>query len=457
MAFNELTLNEQPGEVGVTSDLARYVADLSLSDVPERARRIARLALLDLYAVSLAGSREEPLRILAAQILEDGGAPRSTLIGLPGKASPAQAALFAGTASHVLDYNDIHMLVPHPSISVVPALLALGEATGASGEAVLVAYIAGYEAICGMAQLLAPHLYDRGWQASAVGAIGSAVACAKLLDLDAHGIEQAMAIGAAQSCGIQGNSGSMLKPLNAGFAARAGVTAASLAARGFVGNRAILERKKGFIELYANLTLPDARLAGAPEGWHLYRSLFKRHACCFMNHAPLEAWDELRRRHHLHADEVESVRVTVEGTMHRIVFTPPPTTGLQAKLNLRFCMAMAMHGVETSSPASFDQAVVERSELHASAERVSIDIDDTLPPTQAGVLVACRDGRQLQASADVGVPCEDLDLLTRRVHDKARLLLTGLLADQTEPLIERFGNLHRLAKIADIHPQIGAT
>src|SRR3954471_23983458 len=92
-----------------------------------------------------------------------------------------------GTAGHVLDYDDTYLPgIAHLSAPVAPAALVLGAHEGATVDDVLAAYADGFEAMGALAAAGHPALYDRGWHPTAVcGAIGAAVAAARLLGGDA--------------------------------------------------------------------------------------------------------------------------------------------------------------------------------------------------------------------------------------------------------------------------------
>ena len=62
------------------------------------------------------------------------------------RCSPVDAALINGATSHALDYDDVHLLIGHPTAAVLPAVLSIAEAKGRSGMDVLRAFIAGYDA-----------------------------------------------------------------------------------------------------------------------------------------------------------------------------------------------------------------------------------------------------------------------------------------------------------------------
>src|SRR6266851_8715587 len=112
----------------VTMELAERASATRYADLPDDIRTLARQCLLDWLAVTLAGSREELSRILADQAIEEGGRPAASLIGRDAKISAQQAALVNGAASHALDYDDVNMAMGgHPTVPIVPALLALAE------------------------------------------------------------------------------------------------------------------------------------------------------------------------------------------------------------------------------------------------------------------------------------------------------------------------------------------
>src|SRR5262249_56707638 len=59
-------------------------------------------------------------------------------------AAAPDAALANAVAGHALDYDDV-ALAGHPSVVLVPAILAEAEAVGASRRDAATAYAAGYE------------------------------------------------------------------------------------------------------------------------------------------------------------------------------------------------------------------------------------------------------------------------------------------------------------------------
>src|SRR5690606_3313783 len=91
---------------------------------------------------------------------------------------------------------------------------------------------------------------NRGWHATAtVGAIGAAAACARLLALDAVRAGHALSIATSMAGGFMSQFGTMMKPVHAGLAAKAGVMAASLARNGMKAGTETLDGPTGMNRL----------------------------------------------------------------------------------------------------------------------------------------------------------------------------------------------------------------
>ena len=207
------------------------------------------------------------------------------------------AALWNGTASHALDYDDTVLALPgHVTAPLLPGLLALAETRRASGRELLTAFVLGVEVMCRVSRALAPGHYRAGWHATAtLGRLGGAAACARLLGLDASGVDHAVGFAAAQMGGIQESFGTMGKPFQVGRAAADGLLAAMLAAQGGAGPTSILDRPA-----WARRLSPDwapSRLSeGLGHDWAVNEVFFKRFPCCFATHAALTALLDLAPR-----------------------------------------------------------------------------------------------------------------------------------------------------------------
>src|SRR5437764_8850134 len=193
----------------LTRTLAAQASAVTYDALPEPVRELARQCVLDYYGVALAGADDPLATILLDELAEAGGAAQASVIGHQTKLPALSAALVNGAIGHALDYDDVNLGMPgHPSVAILPGLIALAEQRRASGKDVVAAFVAGYETACRIGMALRPGHYDRGFHATGtVGCFGAAAACAHLLGLDADATAQALGIAGTQAAGLKSQFG----------------------------------------------------------------------------------------------------------------------------------------------------------------------------------------------------------------------------------------------------------
>ena len=141
-------LNRESGP-GATAALAGWIVRESTSPLPARVVAWARHTTLDWLGVAIGGSDSPLVQILTDDVLADGGSGASRLVGRSERTSVAGAALINGAASHVLDFDDVNArMYGHPSVAVVPAVLALAEQRKSRGRNLIEALVVGCEVAC---------------------------------------------------------------------------------------------------------------------------------------------------------------------------------------------------------------------------------------------------------------------------------------------------------------------
>lgn len=412
----------------ITRGLVDAVRTLRYEDIPEPAREAARHCVLDFFGVALAGAREPLVGILIDALVKSEGASEAALIGRSERATRLTAALVNGAAGHALDFDDTHMrMTGHPTVPVLPALLALAESEAASGRALLTALVAGIELECRLGTLLGQRHYEIGFHSTAtLGTFGAAAACAHLLALDRERWLHALGIAGSEAAGLKSAFGTMTKPFHAGRAASAGLCAALLAARGFTAAQNVIEAKQGFAETHAADGLEAATLESLHGQFLVRDTLFKYHAACYLTHAPIEAARGLRERHALDPQAVETVDLTVAPSLLAICNIAEPTTGLEGKFSLRATTAMALLGVDTAELATYSDRRMADPALVRLRDRVRVSTDASLAVTRARVAVTAS-GRRVEAEADTGVPASDLGEQRERLRHKFDALASPLL------------------------------
>jgi len=162
--------------VALTRDLGHFVASLRYRDIPQEALATIRTGFADCVGVMLAGALQPAPRILQETLVPVGN--EAILWSGAGRASAMDAAWINGTAAHALDFDDV-ALRGHPSVVLVPAILAEAEAVGASGQDMMRAYAAGYETWAELVRRDPDHQHKKGWHPTGVfGAVAAAAACA---------------------------------------------------------------------------------------------------------------------------------------------------------------------------------------------------------------------------------------------------------------------------------------
>ena len=330
-----------------TERIGRFIADAVYEQLPDEAINEVRRAALDLIGVTLAGRDEPGSKIVAEYVKEAEGKPEAGVIGFGFKATAADAAWANGSTGHALDYDDSNRFIfGHPTVAILPALLALGDKNHVSGKDVLLSYIVGFEVAARVGPLMPQH-YAQGWHATdTVGTIGAAAASAKMLKLGAQEAKMAIGIAASLSAGLRQNFGTMTKPLHAGNAGRNGVVAATLAQKGFTADASILENpQQGFLKIFnAGAEADVSKLAdGLGERWDVVGTLMlKPYPSCLLTHAPIEATLHLRNSHPIKTQEIEDIELRVPETVPRIVIHSRPKVALEGKFSNHYCIARAL-------------------------------------------------------------------------------------------------------------------
>jgi len=434
----------------VTAILVGQARAVRHDTLPEEVRAIARQCILDTLGCALAGANEALTRLLLADLAEDGGTPAATVIGHSARLPAPAAALVNGAAGHALDFDDVNMAMPgHPSVAILPGLLALAEARGASGAEVIAAFVAGYELACRVGRMVAPGHYDGlGFHATAtVGCLGAAAACAHLTRLDPEGFATAIGIAATQAAGLKSMFGTMCKPLHPGHASATGLRAARLAARGFTSRTDAIECAQGFARTHSPDFHPALALSQPSGGFHIRDNLFKYHAACYLTHAPIEAARRLREQHRFSPDRIARIHLTLNEACDRVCNILAPRTGLEAKFSLRLTTAMALAGMETGALASYSDETAADPRLVALRDKVEIDFIPGGTHTMAELHVTLADGSMLEARHDSGKPAADLAEQGRRVEAKFLALAEPVVGPRARDLAARVARLDELPDI----------
>jgi 2-methylcitrate dehydratase PrpD len=349
----------------VTEAIGEFICNTHDENIPREVLEVSKLHILDTLGVLIAGSKEDVTGIITKYIQSFGCGQESTLITQSMKTSAPYAAFGNGVMAHVLDFDDYEVpSMAHPSVTVLPAVLALGERLKAPGKECLEAYLIGMEVISKVGRGINPDHYDKGWHSTGtLGALGAASASSKLLKLDLERVQMALGIAASMSSGLRGNFGTMAKAFHAGHAAKNGVESAILASLGFTASKDILENDLGFCNIFTEGRNYDLREIveglGAPFSILSPGVGIKPYPSCAATHSFLDGIFGLIHQYDIKAEDVDSVECGIFYRYPKMLIHSNPQTGLEGKFSLEFCIALALKERDVSLRQFTDLKVKE--------------------------------------------------------------------------------------------------
>ncbi|MBC6439658.1 MAG: MmgE/PrpD family protein [Rhodospirillales bacterium] len=399
---------------------------------------VVRDALLDTFGCIISGAAEAVAR--RAQDAMSGDAGTAEVFGTALCTTPGAAALLNAVAGHALEFDDWE--IPgnsHPTVVMVPALLAAARECRPAGRDMRDAYVAGFEVIARLGDILNFDHYDRGWHTTGtIAAVGAAASVARLWKLDPATTTHALSLAVSRAAGLTRQFGSDAKPLQAGFAAEAGITCARLARCGMTAVPDVLEKDQG----YATLTsCGEAQIASAMESLGHVLALaehglvFKPYPSCGYTHRIIDCALNVRERMSPAADQIAGIAIYLPAMHAGILPFRQPDDARQARFSLPFCATQALvHGHVTA-----DDFVRERwqepdvarliglSTVHSFAPlnpRLNYDPDD---PDRLSVTLADGTVHEVRVAYPLGSP--QRPMTSAQILDKFRQNTTRFPAD----------------------------
>ena len=376
-----------PKAPGLTDYVARFVGTTKYEDIPGEVVELGKKSILDGLGLALAGSKAQT-GTLCRRYLEKIGvcAGKSTIIGSARKTAPRFAAFVNGVSIHADDFDDtqlavakdrVYGLLVHPTVAVLPAILALAERGGVSGKQLILAYHLGVEVESKIAEAISPRHYQDGFHSTGTyGPFGSAAACAKLLRFERSKILNTLGLVASQSGGLRENFGTMTKPFQAGHAAESGLVAAELVALGWTAAEQILEADRGFFHAFGGSYDPAAIMDRLGKPWTFVSPgiSLKPYPSGSLTHPAMTELARLIAANNLQAAQVEKIDVGANHNMTTTLLHHQPKTGLEAKFSMEFCIAILLLE-RKAGLGEFSDKVVQRPDVQEMIRRVYFYVD----------------------------------------------------------------------------------
>jgi len=454
--------------------LGAFTSGLALQDIPAATRERAVHHVLDAVGIAHASSRYDFAHRTLTALRGLGGAGAVPVFGLPASLPPRDAAMMNGLLCHGLDFDDTHLGgVIHPTAAVFPAAFAAAMHVGATGEELLVAYVAGVEAGVRIAAVAKGAFHAAGFHPTGVvNTFAAALACGRLLGLTAGELVHAQGIALSMASGSLEflEDGAWTKRIHPGWAAQAGLTAASLARQGFTGATRPYAGRYGLYKAYlgdaaAGLDLSVAT-AGLWETWELGETSIKPFPACHFTHASVDA--ALALRPGVSPGDIARIEALVPHQVIPVVCEPAankqrPANAYDAQFSIPFLVAAAwIRGQLTL--AELEPDALADPVILALAARVShaADPNSPFPRTYSGELVVhLHDGTTIRHREEVnrGAPARPLSNadIRAKFRGNAALALSPTAQARIEGAVLELAR-HPAARLAAaIAPIAGAT
>ncbi|MCU1271567.1 MAG: MmgE/PrpD family protein [Acidobacteriaceae bacterium] len=402
---------------GLTDYVGRFVVNTTYEDIPPDVVELGKKSILDGLGLALAGSRAQTGTICRRYLQQLGVCSgQAIVIGSELKTSPRFAAFVNGVSIHADDFDDtqlssakdrVYGLLVHPTVPVLPAVLALSQGRNISGKELMLSYLVGVEVECKIAEAISPRHYQDGFHSTGTcGALGSAVASAKLLHFDQPKVQNALGLAASQSGGLRENFGTMTKPFQAGHAAESGVVSANLVALGWTAAEQILEADRGFFHAFGGSYDSSALMdcLGKPWTFSSPGVSLKPYPSGSLSHPAMTELARLIELNNIRADQVEKVDVGANHNMTTTLLHHQPKTGLESKFSMEYCLAILLLE-RKAGLGEFSDKAAQRADVQEMVKRINFYVDPEAESAgfdkMTSILkIHLKDGRVITGRAD---------------------------------------------------------
>jgi 2-methylcitrate dehydratase PrpD len=410
-------------DAAVAGAFAAGFVELARAPLPPAVAHEAKRALASALGLAIGAAHHPGVDAIAGAARVLGGPPAAPILGRSERVDAHFAALAAGFAAHVDDFDDTHLAtVIHPGAACMAVLVALAEERAASGRTALLAFALGCEAQLRAGVAISPEHYDRGWHITGTcGVIGAAVTAALLLGAGDAALARAVRLAATMPLGHRDAFGTMAKAFHPGKAAANGILAARLAAEGVDAPAAILEDPRGFAAALSTRFDPAQMFAGLGARWELAANTYKPYPCGIVAHPAIDAALALRERVEL--DAIAELRAHCHPLVPDLMGNPDPHDGLEARFSAIHGIAAALCDGRVGLP-QYDAERVRRADVRALRAKTAL-----VPSADIA-----RDAARLEARLHDGTIVEET--VTHARGSLARPLTDAELFAKVELLVD---------------------
>ena len=460
----------------IVEQLAVFAATTTFESLPEAVVMESKRALLDSIgcAVAATGEPKGIAGVEYARVL-GGSNPESTIFGTNQRASAIGAAFANGELVSALDMDAI--LAPgHVSPYVIPGAVAIGESVGSSGKELLASLAIAHEMSNRFGKAMDNQRLIKDGKVSpppvfgyASTIFGATAAIARLQNQSSETTAHSLGIAGcispvnSQIAWFEHAPSSTIKYLMAGMLAQQAFTAAYMGKLGHRGDLQVLDDSLYGYPRFIGSTrwAPEQLTLNLGSQWYFpAESVYKPYPHCRIMHAMMDCVIKVIQEHSIKPDEIESLKVYVEGIAERPCWLNRKIEHVQdAQFSMAHGMSVAAHLIPPGK-AWQDPKIVYDPSVMSLMDRITTEVHPDYAKALTGN-AASRPARiELRARGQnfieeknypKGSPSPDPTtfMTNEELAQKFRNNANGVLTkDKTERLIDAVWNLERFESVA---------
>jgi 2-methylcitrate dehydratase PrpD len=396
----------------IIDELTGHIVQTTYKAFEDSVIQHAKTRLIDIVGCTIGGANAPGCPELRDLIREWGGKKEATILIHGGKVPAGNASLINSIMARSFDFGVITPYIgdkpiwAHIAETTIPTAIAVAEWKHATGRELLTALILGDDIATRIAAA-STRAISPGWDTpGTVNKFGAAAIAGKLLGLNERQILNAFGVVLNQLAGSFQpiNDGAHCFKLAQGLAARDGVIAAELAAKGWTGGRDPLLGRYGYFALYCREHNPD--FLTKDLGKQFYGDCtFKPYPSCRFIHSTIDCALKLVHEHDLNPGDIADLTIHV-APMHydsplNQPFMPGEFPQGHAIFSLRYHLANILLR-KSIRLEHLTEAFICDPQVGALARKVNVAGTISADRIEAaGVSVRMKDGRAFNAYEDV--------------------------------------------------------
>jgi 2-methylcitrate dehydratase PrpD len=444
----------------VMQKLSVYMAEARNQALPDKALQDTKHHILDTIAAMVSGSDLPPGRMAIDFARTYGGQKIATVVASQILCGPIEAAFANGELAHSDETDDDFTTGgAHPGCAIVPAALASGEQFGVSGMHFVRAVALGYDVAMRAMRTVGPGMKETH---NLVGTMGASAAAGCIAGLDVQQMRWLLDYAAQQAGAGIGAWRRDTEHIEKAFlfgamGARNGVNAALVVHSGWTGVNDVLSGPNNFVESYNAKADPAGLIDKLGELYGVSQTTLKKWTTGGPIQAPLDALENVQKKHPFQADQVKQVVVRVATSAgYTVNNRDMPDICLQHLVAVMLLDKTVSFRAAHDKERMKDPAVLrERAKVQLAPDA---ELEKLIPTRVAIVEVTLTDGTQLTERVDRVRGTPDNPMTREEVVAKARELTTPVLgAAKTSKLIDRVLGLDNVKNIRELRPLLQAS